>query len=127
MARLQTILDGSSDWMCETRVAVAAIEHRSTWRTKQITLWYKAVINFVHEHKDILSRLTDNELTTRTIKQLIQESHEPRCIAVWRRTTRAKQQFQYNTLWKSKCNNMVKEFVWKLTHQVLTTKAYLRT
>ena len=89
--------------------------------------WYKAIIDFVHEHKDTLSRVTDNELTLRTIKQLIQEPHEPRCIAVWRRTTRAKQPFQWNTLWKSKCDNIAKEFVWKLTHRVLTTKAYLRT
>ena len=45
--------------------------------------WYETVIMFVNQHKDILSRLKDSELNTRTLMKFIQQPHQMRCVVEW--------------------------------------------
>ena len=51
--------------------------------------------------------------------------HQPRCVAIWRRFLHPRPQFIWKTLWAAK-SDIMKEFLWRLTHQVLPTKDYLR-
>ena len=104
--RLLTNKEAQSIWLDHTRYwkgqVIGCVKPEWQWMRSNIgphrdpnkaLPWYKAVINFVHEHKDILSQLTDKELTPQTMKKLIREPHEPRCIAAWRRMISVKQQF----------------------------------
>ena len=52
----------------------------------KIPKWYKLLIEFVSEHCRQLSQLPDTELTSKSLKKLLQHTHQPRCVAEWQRT-----------------------------------------
>ena len=57
---------------------------------------------------------------------MTQQPHQPRCVTEWRRLVQPRPILPWSTLWASKVGNKVKDFIWRLAHRVLPTKAYLR-
>ena len=88
--------------------------------------WYRTILDFVSKHRKTLAETPDDNLTNRFLKLLIRDPHQPRCVAEWNRLIHPPPTIPWNQLWASKCSNHVKEFIWRLSHRVLPTKAYLR-
>ena len=115
--------------------ALGCIKDRWKWLRNNLTphgdpctapKWYKMMIEFITKHQDQLIRLSDSELTTKTLKKLTQKPHQPPCVTEWQRLVQPRLILPWSTLWVSKVGNKVKDFIWRLAHQVLPTKAYLR-
>ena len=83
------------------------------------------LLDFVSKHRKTLAESPNDNLTSRFLKLLIQDPHQP-CVAEWNRLIHPQPTLQWRKLWASKCSNHVKEFIWQLSHCVLPTKGYLR-
>lgn len=90
---------------------------------------YKEIISFAQKHRKWIEEENIQQISTKQIKQRLEEQHTPRVVEEWRRY------IAYNpfpevwlTIWRNNLsNNKEIELKWLLTHRVLKTKNYLRS
>ena len=94
----------------------------------KIPPWYKVLISFAQQYRDSLTRIPTTQLTSRTIRAYLEQDHQPRAEREWKRYIQPPPNFNetWKGLWSTRSDNRTKEFLWKLTHRVLTTKQYLQ-
>lgn len=95
-----------------------------------IPVWYKTTVRLAQQHRLKLLNEKGKTITAKTLRNLTANDKErPRAEKIWKCLLKLKKKEAFETTWKeiwtSLGTNKEKEVQWKLTHRVLTTKAYL--
>lgn len=90
--------------------------------------WYDALITFVLNNRKTLENTASDCITCRFIKGLLANDIHPKAENEWKKYIHPTPNFDSLWIqnWHALFDNKVKEFMWKLTHRVLTTKEYLK-
>lgn len=91
-------------------------------------LWYKKIRQTAQQHREQLKKDAHRKITAKTLLTLTNDpTATPRAEKIWQQIFNVRDVFRetWNGIWTSLSRNKEKETVWKLTHRVLTTKAYL--
>ena len=83
----------------------------------KIPKWYKVLVSFGQQHRDWLNSIPTTQITS-----------QPQAEHAWKRYIQQPPNIDdtWKGLWSSRSDNWTKEFLWKLTHRMLTTKKYLQ-
>ena len=93
---------------------------------KNTPAWYQITKDTAQQFRDDIA--SAQTITSKVLNEWLQrEGSPPRAERLWRREIQQDLDFRtiWNNLWASLGDNTLKDLMWKVLHQVLTTKTYL--